>query len=41
MGEEVAEGEGETDSQGSREPHAGEIPGPWDHDLSGRQKPGM
>ena len=29
-----AEGEGEVDSPLSREPHAGFIPGVWDHDQS-------
>ena len=32
-----AEGEGEADSVLSREPNAGSIPGPQDHDLSQRQ----
>ena len=32
-----AQEEGEADSPLSREPNAGSIPGPWDHDLSRRQ----
>ena len=34
----AAEGEGEADSPLSREPDAGQIPGPWDHDP--KQKAG-